>query len=66
MKIKLLTLNTLPCNENNYWQIVFLPTISLYKSFGSHYAINAEWLFWSVTLLIYKDDETTVYKLEDI
>lgn len=66
MKVKLFTLNTLPSNKSNYWQFVFLPTLSLYKAHGSHYAINAEWLFWSVTFLIYKDDETTVYKLEDI
>jgi hypothetical protein len=66
MRIKLLTFNTLPCDETNYWQVVFLPTISAYRSFDSHTAINAEWLFWSVTLLIHNDDETTVYNLEDI
>jgi hypothetical protein len=66
MRIKLLTFNTLPSNETNYWQVVFLPTISVYRSFDSHTAINAEWLFWSVTLLIHNDDETTVYNLEDI
>jgi hypothetical protein len=66
MKVKLLTLNTFPSNKTNYWQIVLLPTISLYRSFDSHSAINAEWLFWSVTLLIHNDDETTVYNLEDI
>ena len=66
MRIKLLTFNTLPSNETNYWQVVFLPTISVYKSFDSHTAINAEWLFWSVTLLIHNDDETTVYNLEVI
>jgi len=56
MKVKLLTLNTFPSNKTNYWQIVLLPTISLYRSFDSHSAINTEWLFWSVTLLIYNDD----------
>jgi hypothetical protein len=66
MKVKLLTLNTLPSNKSNYWQFVFLPTISMYRSYGSHYAINAEWLFWSVTLLIYKDDETGIYCIKDI
>jgi hypothetical protein len=66
MKLKLLTLNTLPSNKSNYWQIVFLPTISMYRSYGSHYTINAEWLFWSVTLLIYKDDETGIYCIKDI
>jgi hypothetical protein len=66
MKVKLLTLNTLPSNKTNYWQFVLLPTISVYRSYYSHYAINVEWLFWSVTLLIHNDDETTVYNLEDI
>lgn len=66
MKLKLLTLNTLPSNKTNYWQFVFLPTLSVYQSYCSHSAINAEWLFWSITLLIYNDDETTVYNLEDI
>ena len=66
MKVKLFTLNTLPSNKSNYWQFVFLPTLSVYRSYSSHSAINAEWLFWSITLLIYNDDETTVYNLEDI
>lgn len=66
MKVKLLTLNTLPSNKSNYWQFVFLPTLSLYHSHGSHAAINAEWFFWSVTLLIYKDDETGIYCIKDI
>lgn len=66
MTIKLLTFNTLPSNETNYWQVVFLPTVSAYRSSDSHTAISAEWLFWSLTLLIQNDDKRTVYNLEDI
>jgi hypothetical protein len=68
MTIKLTTHATLPLKRRDYWQIVFFPTISLYRmgiKGNGHWAINAEFLFWSATLLIYNYDETRLYTLED-
>lgn len=68
MTVKLTTHTTLPLKRREYWQIVFFPTISLYRmgiKGNGHWAINAEFLFWSATLLIYNYDETTIYTLED-
>jgi hypothetical protein len=68
MTIKLTTHATLPLKRREYWQIVFFPTISLYRmgiKGNGHWAINAEFLFWSATLLIYNYDETRLYTLED-
>jgi len=68
MTIKLTTHTTLPLKRREYWQIVFIPTFSLYRSGitgNGHWAISAEFLFWSATLLIYNYDETTIFDLED-
>ena len=68
MTIKLTSFSTFPFKRREYWQIVFLPTFSLYRSGvtgNGHWAITAEFLFWSATLLIYNYDETTIYELED-
>jgi hypothetical protein len=69
MKIKLLTLSTFPRKNRQYWQIVFMPTVSMYHSHDDekHVAINLEWLFWIATVLIYtNNDKRTVYNLENI
>lgn len=70
MKIKLVTTNTLPDSKTKFWQIVFFPTVSLFRNYyeldGGHAALNFEWLFWSLTLLIEFNDERTVYTLEDL
>jgi hypothetical protein len=42
------TMNTLPNNGKNFWQIVIFPNICLYRGKDST-AINFEWLFWSFT-----------------
>lgn len=68
MTVKLTSFSTFPFKRREYWQIVFLPTFSLYRSGvtgDGHWAITGEFLFWSVTLLIYNYDKTTIYELED-
>lgn len=57
MKVK--TFNTLPSDKDAFWQVVLLPTISILKSvdhYDPYTAVNCEWLFWSVTFLINKND----------
>lgn len=70
MKIKLLTLSTHPRKNIDYWQCVFIPTVSAYFSSydgeDKHLAINFEWLFWSTTILMYNNDKRTIYHLENI
>jgi hypothetical protein len=61
MKVNLSFFNTLPNNKERFWQIVVLPTISFlnYKDIDNDYnAINLEWLFWSMTILIENDKRT--------
>jgi len=61
MNIKVLTLSTHPRKTTDYWQCVFIPTVSAYFSSydgeSKHVAVNFEWLFWSATFLIYTDDD---------
>jgi hypothetical protein len=65
MNIKLLTMSTHPRKTTDYWQCVFIPTVSAYYSSyngeSKHLAINAEWLFWSATFLIYTNDKGAIY-----
>jgi len=65
MNIKVLTMSTHPRKTTDYWQCVFIPTVSAYYSSydgeSKHLAVNAEWLFWSTTILIYTDDKGAVY-----
>lgn len=65
MNIKVLTMSTHPRKTTDYWQCVFIPTVSAYYSSydgeNKHLAVNAEWLFWSTTILIYTDDKAAVY-----
>jgi hypothetical protein len=67
--MKLLFLSNAPKRSNNYWQLVFIPTVALYKQTVNpsdwHVAFNFEWLFWSATLLIHSNDETVVYQFND-
>jgi hypothetical protein len=61
MKIKFLTMCTAPRSSTEFWQCVFIPTVSAYCSYydgnEQHLAINFEWLFWSITILTYTDDD---------
>jgi hypothetical protein len=65
MKIKFLTMSTAPKSSTEFWQCVFIPTVSAYHSCydgdNQHLAINFEWLFWSLTILTYTDDKRAVY-----
>lgn len=57
--IKVATFNTLPTKKDTFWQVVLFPTISILNSIDrsdSYIAVNCEWLFWSATFLIFKND----------
>jgi len=58
-------MSTTPKQSTNYWQCVFFPTVSAYYSAydgeNQHLAINFEWLFWSITILMYSNDKGPVY-----
>jgi hypothetical protein len=44
--------STFPKKKECYWQLVLMPTISVYTSkCDGHTAINMEWLFWCFTIL---------------
>lgn len=51
MKINVLVTSTLPGKDKKFWQTVLFPTASVYSETG-HKAINLEWLFWLVTIII--------------
>lgn len=65
MKIKLLTMSTAPNKREDYWQCVFIPTIAMfysaYEDNTGHMAINFEWLFWSLTILISSNDQRAIH-----
>lgn len=55
MNIKTNVYNTLPSKKDHWWQIVFLPTISMMNNIHKkdpYTAVNFEWLFWSLTFII--------------
>ncbi len=54
MNIKAHGHNTLPTSKDYWWQIVLLPTISIFNRVDaeSYAAINFEWLFWSFTVTV--------------
>lgn len=55
MNIKTNVYNTLPSKKDHWWQIVFLPTISMMNNIHKkdpYIAVNFEWLFWSLTFII--------------
>lgn len=54
MKLSVNVYNTLPSRKSHWWQIVFIPTISLMNNVQKHdpyVAMNVEWLFWSITVI---------------
>lgn len=62
--MKIATFNTMPNSKDNFWQITLLPTICILKSvdyYDQYTAINCEWLFWSVSFIIGKNDKRTVH-----
>lgn len=60
MKINAKLFNTLPSKKDIFWQIVLLPTVSVLNSvdpYDDYVAINFEFLFWSLTILISNDND---------
>jgi hypothetical protein len=58
MRINLRMFNTLPTRKDPFFQIVFIPTVSLLNSMSrddKYIAINLEWLFWSFTTIFEYD-----------
>lgn len=68
MKTNVLFTNLLPRKKQNYWQMVFTPTVSMLKNNydNTYIALTFEWLFWAVTVLIQKDDKKPIYNFKDI
>jgi hypothetical protein len=64
MKIKVY--NNLPVSSDRwYWQIVFFPTVIVFRSVeksNPYTAVSVEFLFWAVTILI--NDKRTVLSQE--
>jgi hypothetical protein len=59
MNVNAKLFNTLPSKKDTFWQMVLLPTISVLNSvdpYDEYVAINFEFLFWSLTLLISNND----------
>lgn len=59
MNVKVLKMSTFPVKSKEFWQVVVFPTISLYTSEYKerHISINCEWLFWTITVLISKQED---------
>lgn len=58
MRIRLKLFNTLPGKKDSFFQIVFIPTVSMLNSISKddkYVAINFEWLFWSFTTIFEYD-----------
>jgi hypothetical protein len=53
MRVK--TFNTLPSEKDHFWQVILFPSICILRSISDddqYTAVNFEWLFWSLTVLI--------------
>jgi len=51
--ISIKTFSTVPCKEEQFWQIILLPTITILRSpdeANNYTVVNLEWLFWSVSI----------------
>lgn len=47
--------STVPGKESDFWQVVFLPTITILRSTvpnDKYTVISFEWLFWSLALML--------------
>jgi hypothetical protein len=65
MKLEIATFNTFPSKKDKFWQIVVLPTISILgneEDKEEYMAINFEWLFWSLTLIISENGKKYIYQ----
>jgi len=66
MKLNVNMYNTLPTSKSHWWQVVIIPTISIMNNIQKHdpyVAINVEWLFWSVTIILSYGNKTTTSSL---
>lgn len=66
MKLSVNMYNTLPTPKSHWWQLVVIPTISVMNNIQKHdpyVAINVEWLFWSVTIILSYGNKTTTSSL---
>ena len=55
MKLNFKMYNTLPTKKSHWWQLVLFPTVSVMNNIQKHdsyVALNAEYLFWSLTTII--------------
>jgi hypothetical protein len=62
--MRIATFNTMPNSKDNFWQLTLLPTAAILKSVDSYdpyTAITLEWLFWSVSFIIGKNDKRSVH-----
>ena len=58
MRIRLKLFNTLPRKKDSFFQIVFIPTVSMLNSISKddkYVAIDFELLFWSFTTIFEYD-----------
>ena len=55
MKTYFKAFNTLPSKDNDFWQVVVIPTVSVLVSREENYSVvSFEWLFWSATICFKK------------
>jgi hypothetical protein len=67
MKLEVGTFNTLPSKNDNFWQVVLIPTISVLNNIDrvdDYIAVNFEWLFWSATFIITNNGQRNLYTLK--
>lgn len=53
MKVQLFS--TTPHHSLDFWQLVLLPTISIFRKkddYMSYTVVNFEWLFWNLSIYI--------------
>jgi hypothetical protein len=58
MNVKLF--NTAPSPKEQFWQLVVIPTITLLRSpepGDAYTVVSFEWLFWSLTFIIGKQND---------
>lgn len=66
MKLSVNMYNTLPTSKSHWWQLVVIPTISVMNNIQKrdpYVAINVEWLFWSVTIILSYGNKTATSSL---
>ena len=65
MKLELVKFNSFPNKKEKFWQIVLIPTITILaneENKDEYIAINFEWLFWTLTLIISEHGKKYIYQ----